>query len=294
MNMQVERSFPGKLLLFGEYAIIQGSQALAIPLHRFYASWKMKGEVTCHLDWKDLIQYVKDLSNEHKWDVNFDLWEEEVGQGLCLESTIKPGYGAGSSGSLVAAIYDRYFENQQEELHLLRRELGLLESYFHGASSGLDPLVSYLDQGILIKGKESFERVDVDLAATRLSVGLLDTGIARETSPLVKIYLKKYEEDATFVNVVDQISELNASCIQLLLDQQEEAFFAQVQKLSRLQFDRLKEMIPQEIEEIWGGLLESNEHVMKLCGAGGGGYFLLFSKNKAALEGLSHHDIIFL
>ena len=86
----------------------------------------------------------------------------------------------------------------------------------------------------------------------------------------------------------------NASCIQLLLNRQEEAFFSQVQKLSRLQFDCFKEMIPQEIEEIWGGLLESNEHVMKLCGAGGGGYFLLFSKNKAALEGLSHHDIIFL
>jgi mevalonate kinase len=58
---------------------------------------------------------------------------------------------AGSSGALVAAIYDKYAQNKITVLENLTREK-LLElkiffsngKLFHGKSSGLDPLNSYL------------------------------------------------------------------------------------------------------------------------------------------------------
>lgn len=292
--MDDQRSFPGKLLLFGEYAIIHGSQALAVPLHRFSASWKMKGQAERHLDWLDLIQYVKDQARVHNWEVDFSLWQRELDAGLYLSSSIKAGYGVGSSGSLVAAIYHRYFLKKVSALAELRNDLGCLESYFHGASSGLDPLVSYLDKGIFIKNKTEFKVVNSYFPFENISLVLLDTGIQRETSPLVQRYLDKYKEEAGFCERIESIKKINQTCIQQYMSENELNLFKAVQELSRLQFGCFKEMIPEGIYQIWSRILDSDEHVMKLCGAGGGGYFLLFTKNIESLKTAIEYPIIVL
>ena len=291
--MDDQRSFPGKLLLFGEYAVIHGSQALAIPLRRFQAVWKMGIEPTCFVDWKELMHYVNNLAQEHHLEVDFSLWEKDVQAGICLESTIKPGYGAGSSGSLVAAIYDRYFLRKAEALVELRRDLGLLESYFHGASSGLDPLVSYLDEGIFIRGKEDFETVKTQTQFENLQVVLVDTQIARETSPLVQLYLKKFEEDS-FAQCVESLKTLNQDGIKYYLSGDEVSLFKVLQQLSSLQLNYFKEMIPPDILPLWKELQGSQDHVIKLCGAGGGGYFLLFTKDLESLKSMHKHEMVIL
>jgi mevalonate kinase len=47
--------------------------------------------------------------------------------------------------------------------------------------------------------------------------------------------------------------------------------------LSKLQYVYFEKMIPQNLKEIWLTGLESKEYYMKLCGAGGGGFYLLYS-----------------
>ncbi|WP_436570317.1 GHMP family kinase ATP-binding protein, partial [Klebsiella pneumoniae] len=74
----------------------------------------------------------------------------ELDKGLFFRSDIPQGFGLGSSGALVAAIFLRYLDKagdfKDELKHLtmdriqnLKSYLGALEGYFHGKSSGIDP-----------------------------------------------------------------------------------------------------------------------------------------------------------
>jgi mevalonate kinase len=73
--------------------------------------------------------------------VTFDLAElkSDVETGMYFDSSIPQGYGVGSSGALVAAIYDRYAQDKITVLENLTREKLLQLKYilsngklFHG------------------------------------------------------------------------------------------------------------------------------------------------------------------
>jgi mevalonate kinase len=49
--------------------------------------------------------------------------------------------------------------------------------------------------------------------------------------------------------------------------------------LSKFQFEHFKPMIPKLFNKMWKRGLDSGEYYLKLCGAGGGGFILGFTKN---------------
>ena len=55
-------------------------------------------------------------------------------------------------------------------------------------------------------------------------------------------------------------------------------------EISRLQFHAFREMIPEHIYKVWKSVLKGDQHAIKLCGAGGGGYFYLLSKDLEAFK----------
>ena len=71
--------------------------------------------------------------------------------------SIPTGYGVGSSGAIVAAIYEHYIRDEYEILNKTKKNrisdliknFSLMESFSHGKSSGLDPLNSFLKLPIL-------------------------------------------------------------------------------------------------------------------------------------------------
>ena len=274
--------YPGKILLYGEYSIVLKNKALAIPLISQSGSWE-------HVNGADNIslfgwlEYLKKLPQAA--DYNLVHFEEELNRGLFFESTIPQGYGAGSSGALVAAFYAHFsispitnpsITNLQE----LKKELGVLESYFHGNSSGTDPLVSYLKHSLLL-ANDKIDKINVPSPPDDLFFFLLDCGIARKTEPLVSTFLheiqnnKNYTSDFEnhYVPIVDQT-------IQEHLDGRFTALKKQWLELSQLQTHFFKAMIPQNLIEYWHkGNNEGHTH-LKLCGAGGGGYLLGLSTLK--------------
>jgi mevalonate kinase len=274
--------YPGKILLYGEYSIVLKNKALAIPLISQSGSWE-------HVNGADNIslfgwlEYLKKLPQAA--DYNLVHFEQELNRGLFFESTIPQGYGAGSSGALVAAFYAHFsispitnpsITNLQE----LKKELGVLESYFHGNSSGTDPLVSYLKHSLLL-ANDKIDKINVPSPPDDLLFFLLDCGIARKTEPLVSTFLheiqnnKNYTSDFEnhYVPIVDQT-------IQEHLDGRFTALKKQWLELSQLQTHFFKAMIPQNLIEYWHkGNNEGHTH-LKLCGAGGGGYLLGLSTLK--------------
>ena len=57
-----------------------------------------------------------------------------------------------------------------------------------------------------------------------------------------------------------------------------------IKKLSRIVFDNFKMVIPNKFYEVWERGLKSENYFLKLCGSGGGGFILGFSKDLKKTE----------
>ena len=62
--------------------------------------------------------------------------DSDIENGLYFESTIPESYGLGSSGAVVAAIYESYKQEVGVDLEIndLKLILSNIESFFHGQS----------------------------------------------------------------------------------------------------------------------------------------------------------------
>ena len=111
--------FYSKILLFGEYGIIKDSKGLSIPYNFYNGALKMDGisseeAAKSNNNLRRFVAYLENLQQEQPELVTFDIetLKKHVEAGMYFDSTIPQGYGVGSSGALVAAIYDRYANNK--------------------------------------------------------------------------------------------------------------------------------------------------------------------------------------
>jgi mevalonate kinase len=273
--------YPAKLLLFGEYTIIQGAKALAVPLFNFRGQWRQGSDVTTLAEQqKGLYQLLHYLQKHYKAMYDTAAFEEALLGGEYFDSTIPQGYGAGSSGALSAAVYDRFAFSkipvqQSSDLKQLQQQLATIESCFHGASSGADPLVCYLRKGVIFNGK------NVQLLSTGQAhyegFFLMDTGISRQTAPLVKVFKKYCEEEIYPLRLEVELIPLVEDAIDAFLSRDVNVLLETMHQISYFQFKYFPGMIPETYRKLWLDALASEHTKLKLCGAGGGGFLLGYS-----------------
>lgn len=295
--------FYSKILLFGEYGIIKNSKGLSIPYNSFKGGLKI-GDVNSKIvDQSNRnLQLFRDfLSDIDSSIVAFDLkkMNNDLSNGMYFDSTIPQGYGVGSSGALVAAFYDRYAINKFTVLENLTRDKILhlknifssMESFFHGKSSGLDPLNSYLSLPILIHSKDQIETTGIPLQSSngKGAVFLIDSGESSETAPMVDIFFKSMKNTNYNRVIREDFIRITDSCVDNFLAGNFKSLFFDIKNLSKVVLENFKPMIPQNFHKIWAKGIESNDYFLKLCGSGGGGYILGFSqdfeKAKSSLKG---------
>lgn len=295
--------FYSKILLFGEYGIIKNSKGLSIPYNSFKGGLKI-GDVNSKIvDQSNRnLQLFRDfLSDIDSSIVAFDLkkMNNDLSNGMYFDSTIPQGYGVGSSGALVAAFYDRYAINKFTVLENLTRDkilhlkniFSLMESFFHGKSSGLDPLNSYLSLPILIHSKDQIETTGIPLQSSngKGAVFLIDSGESSETAPMVDIFFKSMKNTNYNRVIREDFIRITDSCVDNFLAGDFKSLFFDIKNLSKVVLENFKPMIPLNFHKIWAKGIESNDYFLKLCGSGGGGYILGFSqdfeKAKSALKG---------
>ncbi len=298
--------FYSKILLFGEYGIIKDSKGLSIPYNFFKGALKTdenpsEGAKASNESLKAFATYLEELENENGALVSFDLdaLKSDVEKGMYFDSSIPQGYGIGSSGALVAAIYDKYANNRITVLENLTREKLLqlkaifskMESFFHGKSSGLDPLNSYLSLPILINSKDNIESTSIPSQNKegKGAVFLLDSGMTGETAPMVQIFMEKMKQEGFRNMIKDQFIKHTDACVEDFLNGNVKSLFGNLKQLSNVVLDNFKPMIPSKFHELWQKGIETNDYYLKLCGSGGGGYILGFTqdfeKAKKALKG---------
>ena len=286
--------FYSKILLFGEYGIIKDSKGLSIPYNFFKGALKKDASDSesakdSNEGLKAFAAYLQKLEEEEPELVRFNLQrlQEDIAQGMYFDSSIPQGYGIGSSGALVAAIYDKYafdkitiLENlTREKLLVLKSIFGKMESFFHGKSSGLDPLNSYLSLPILINSKDDIESTSIPSQHKegQGAVFLLDSGTTGETAPMVQIFMEKMKQEGFRQVIRDQFIKYTDACVEDFINGNVKSLFGNIKHLSHVVLDHFKPMIPKEFHELWKRGIETNEYYLKLCGSGGGGYILGFT-----------------
>lgn len=297
--------FYSKILLFGEYGIIKDSKGLSIPYNFYNGALKSDGNtspeaVRSNENLKRFAAHLETLQTEQPDLVQFDIQtlKNDIAQGMYFDSSIPQGYGVGSSGALVAAVYDKYAQNKitvlenltREKLLQLKNIFGQMESFFHGKSSGLDPLNSYLSIPILINSKDNIEATGIPTQSRtgKGAVFLLDSGIVGETAPMVNIFMENLKDQGFRSMLKNQFVKYTDACVENFLGGDLKSLFSNTKKLSKVVLNHFKPMIPEEFHGIWQKGIDTNDYYLKLCGSGGGGYILGFTedleKAKASLK----------
>ena len=272
-------SFNSKILLFGEYGIMHNSDALSIPYKKFNGFLSISNALTEDQKISNRnIEYLYHYIIQDKYlssIINSNNLKEEINLGLYFDSNIPIGSGLGSSGALVSSIISRYskvdlksFSNSE-----IKKIMSLVESKFHGNSSGFDPAVSYFNKPMLYSNQKIklIERI----AFKDFKVYIIDSQIDSSTKKMIKVFEDKISNsefrlffNSKFINNTNQ-------CIDHLINTSK-LFRDSVKELSNDTLHNFQEMIPEKLKNKWKEGIKNDSYYMKLCGSGGGGFFLAY------------------
>ncbi len=269
------RMYYSKILLFGEYSILLEGDALAVPWKKKYAYWK-QGAFDYSRKLTDFYFY---LLQQRVQSIDKDAFYESIQSGWHFESNIPMGYGLGSSGSLTAAIYSKFGLNQEVDINALRAQFSIIESYYHGTSSGFDPLISYFGKAIYLR-KTALKVYPLNTFSLS-NFFLVDSGIKRSEKNLIT---NTYEK---LINQPKKLGErlvtLQNDAIQCLIGS-EQGLDQHIRKISHFQLNFLRDLIPDNLSNFWKRGLQNDTFYLKLCGAGGGGYYLGYTNKRSNIE----------
>lgn len=260
--------YPSKIILLGEYLVLNQGHAISIPFHpcsltKTFDSQKVTSSIL--LDFEKYISSLDLFKNRIS-----PQFQEDIQNGLQYTSTIPVGYGLGSSGAVVAAIYEAYILSKKENLITLKEELSILESFFHQKSSGIDPLTSYIQKPLWIEHDDI--RI-LDNFIIPQNFKLLDSGVERNAKNAIALF-QNNKLHAPFNEQLEILKQINNDIVAKLIAQQ--PISEEMKQLSRIQLEIFEELIIEPIKNIWLEGLTSNDFYMKLCGAGMGGMYLVY------------------
>lgn len=277
---------PSKLLLFGEHTVLLGSPALTMPLWKFCARLRIPGadytdetlESTAWL--KEFYNYLNEHPDWFDGHLHLRHIKDSLKRKMYLESQIPIGYGLGSSASVCVAVYKVFGKTNLKEPSVLKLLYSRMESFFHGKSSGMDPLAIHFNQPVLVdQGRVNFLEQSHKLIDDDIHIYLLDSGIARNAGAMIELFQEEMQSlefknpfQQKYLPILETIKERAAS--QLSVD------WKLIKALSDQQLTLFHKLIPEPVSEVWKQTSKSDHTCIKVLGAGGGGFFLVFSKKE--------------
>jgi len=263
-----QKKYHAKVLLFGEHLVLDGASSLAIPLPTYTGSWSSQESTD------DLTKFLDFLL--HLPFIPSGVLKILRQSGLNFISDIPRGYGVGSSGALCAAVYEYIFPSFREKKPLLvLKELAMMEGFFHGRSSGLDAYVILMDKPVLFQNG-NIEKVSFKVGDFPQDIYLLDSGKKRSSKDMIKGYLSNTDS-----HLKSSLIDLNNDIVERALFSEKQDFVSKIKEMSRIQFSLFSPMIVDSVQSYWKYGLTSGSYSIKLCGAGGGGYYLAIGPEDA-------------
>jgi len=294
--MTKKTEYPSKVMLVGEYAVIVGGSALTIPFHKFSARIRSvndapagkEKEVLRSLEYlKCLFDYIRSIpATSFHAAPDLDRFSANL-HTYWLDHNIPIGYGLGSSGAVSAAVYDMFFPGSDTlTLRQQKDDLAVIESYFHGRSSGVDALTCHAGTSLRFHSSGNIEKLQLNLKELPgdYRFFLLNSGKRFETGPLVQHFLEQMKDPDFKRSIEEEYLPLNQKLIETLLGEREADPAMLVKLLSHFQLQFFHNMIPENMIDRWIEGQVSNEYYLKLSGSGGG--LMLGITHESFREGL--------
>lgn len=287
----MKERYYSKVILFGEYSMIFDSTALMIPFKHFSAEWRFAshllatGSAASNASLQRFSEYLS-TENEIKNIIDLQRFNNDLYYNLYLVSNVPSGYGLGSSGTLVAAVYDAYAKQKTDDYLKLKELFGKMESYFHGSSSGIDPLQCYLGQPFKITPKK-VQLLDESFLQKGIHICLIDTKIKSNTKPLVNHFKEQRKNDKFLNGFQTEYLPHVSSCIETMIQGDTELFFKSLKQLTKGQLEFLRPMITDNTLDLFSTDYDFHFGV-KISGSGGGGYVLGFTDDIEKTSALLH------
>lgn len=288
-------SAPGKIILFGEHAVVYGHPAIAVPVLQVRAKAivnadprSARGVVTLRAPDIGLEASLSDLPEEHP--LAAVLWKAASAMKLShipacniqVTSNIPIAGGMGSSAAVSVAILRAFsawlgHPMSDEQVSQLAYEVEIIH---HGTPSGIDnTVITYARPVYFVKGQPA-ETLQVKQGFT-LVIG--DTGVQSPTSSVVGDVRQARESDPTRVEgLFNRIAEVTAAARQVI----EADSPSQLGPLMDENHDLLRQLGVSSTQ--LDGLVEAARRAgalgAKLSGAGRGGNMVALASPEGAKE----------
>ena len=277
----VKASAPGKLMLFGEHAVIYDKPCIVASVeHRISVSLKKRNDNNIVLTAPELNiknQNISDLEKTHFKKVSFILtairnffkkYDLKSGLDIKTKSEFSDKIGLGSSSAVVVATIkglSELFKTKMNEREIFELSYKTVLDV-QGLGSGFD-VAAAVYGGILLFVTGGKIISPIEITNMPLIVGY--TGIKADTSILVKMISEKLLKEPDRINgIFDEIENI----VNLAKVEIENKDWRKVGHLMNLNQDLLRRLgvSSKELENLIKVVLDSGAYGAKLSGAGGG------------------------
>ena len=274
---------PGKIILFGEHAVVYGKPAIAIPVSGMRASaWSEPGEGKLTINALDLNEKIGLENKASQFSVLAQALlaktkQKEPNLTINLTSKLPQGSGMGSSAATSTAVckaLSNYLgvdleQNQISEL------VFSAEKIVHGTPSGIDnTVVAYESPVYFVKGENP---LTFDSGRTfYLVIG--DTGIEASTKETVGNVRQQWEKEPNLMNrYFDEIANVTEGGKMAIEEGNKEA----VGELMNKNHELLNKIGVGHslLEKLVELTLDAGALGAKLTGGGGGGNMVALANN---------------
>lgn len=287
---------PGKIILFGEHAVVYGRPAIAIPVKQIHARASIianpagqSGDVQIISQDIGLNSRLDHLPEDHPIAITFRLVMEMLDishlPALRLQITstipIAAGLGSGTATTVAVARALSTFLGHPLENDQISHIAYTVDQKHHGTPSGIDNAVIAYAQPIFFVRGIPFERLSVRQPFT-LVIG--NTGIASPTGQAVEDVRRSWlVNPAAYEHIFDAIGSITHEARRAM----ETGLVADLGPLMTRNQALLQEIdvSSPELDRLIDAALEAGAAGAKLCGGGRGG-------NMIALASPENADVV--
>lgn len=277
-------SAPGKVILFGEHAVVYGKPSLVSAIDkRIYVNLEVRGDnkitINSNAEPHDLVLFTEELGSAEGFpyirkavELAFKHARKTSGLDIEVSSEIPPASGLGSSASVSVATIMAVCEALGQEIS--KEELAKLghrvELEVQGAASPTDTAVTTFGGVLFIEPeKEEHQRIDVSIP---LVVGY--TGIERSTGELVESVRTLKDKSPEIINpIIDDIGRITVEAKHRIENGED------IGELMNKNHELLVALgvSNSELDTLVKAALGAGASGAKITGAGGGGCMIAYA-----------------
>lgn len=277
-------SAPGKIILFGEHAVVYGRPAIAVPLSQLRATARVEDGDQLRLRLPDLLQTFEvsptPEPNDRRRPLIFAL--RQVQQLLQIDvlppleievrSDVPIASGLGSGAATTAATIRALLLHlgAQADDETVSRLTFNVEKLYHGTPSGIDNTVVSYESPVYFQRLPDGNRIEPFKVGRRLQLLVADTGIHSSTKAVVSDVRRQWrKQQQHFEQLFDRCGTLARSARAAI----EAGDLEQIGRLMRANHETLQQMSVSstELDNLVNAADRAGALGAKLSGAGRGG-----------------------